>query len=67
VLRATGTLADLADKALTGAERLLSNAKPALRRARAKAARSRRAGSRIPLPAGAAAGWPVRSTTWPSW
>ncbi len=44
VLRATGALAELADKAVTDAGRLLINAKRTLRRARAKAARLKACG-----------------------
>ena len=44
MLRATGALAELADKAVTDAGRLLINAKRTLRRARAKAARLKACG-----------------------
>jgi transposase, IS5 family len=48
VARATGELADLAERAAAGAQRLLSNARGALRRADAKAAALAAAGLRDP-------------------
>ena len=66
VPRVTGELADLAETAARDAERLLANARRALRRAKAKAAELTAAVSTMRRPGGAAAGWPARSTTWPS-
>ena len=65
VLRVTGELAGLAERAAAEAQRLLANARRALRRAEAKAAALAAAGLRTRLRAGGGAGCAARSMTWP--
>lgn len=58
-----GELADLAEQAAHDAERLLANAKRALRTARTKAAQLKAARGTIRSRVGGGAGWPGPSTT----
>lgn len=62
-----GELAELAASAAEDAERLLVNAKRALRRAKATAERRASAGSTTRLRGGGVDGSLARSTTWPNW
>ena len=61
--RVTGQLAELAATAAGEAERLLANAKQALRRAKAKAESCANAAFTTRPRGGGAGGWPARSTT----
>jgi IS5 family transposase len=63
VLQHTGALAGLAEIAVRDAQRVLVNAKRAIRRATARAAVLRARGERDAAAVGAAAGWYARSTT----
>ena len=67
VRRKNAELADLAETAADEAERLLANAKRAIRTARKRAAELKAAGRHAtPLLGGVGAGWCGRSTTWPN-
>ncbi len=64
VARITGELADLAEAAARDAQRLLGNARRALRRAQAKAAQLAQAGVHDAAAGAGAAGWPAPWATW---